>query len=141
MKAAYLVCMFLIGFVTYSWLKRDTKEEVSIKEDNVSLFAKQLVRENLKSPSTAQFVNTEVIYHKEDQNFEYYIVKVQVDAQNSFGAMIRDQYCTAFSHNKNKEETQFTYTPNSSMQNCNDQNGRVPSSLVIDIMKSENNYP
>jgi len=111
------------------------------KENAVSSIAIQLVSQSLKSPSTAQFISTEVLYQKEVNNEIFYIVKTEVDAQNSFGAMIRDQYCVAFSQKKNEEEGKFRYAQSSYIQSCNDNNGRVPSSLIIDIMKTENNFP
>ncbi|MBI2058849.1 MAG: hypothetical protein HYT87_03685 [Nitrospirae bacterium] len=51
--------------------------------------AKKVVSEYLKAPSTARWVSASIA----DQAPPQYIVHVVVDAQNSFGAMIRNSYC------------------------------------------------
>lgn len=50
--------------------------------------AKQTVKESLKSPSTAQFVDVTVL----EQKGKKYLVRVVLDAQNAYGAMIRGSY-------------------------------------------------
>ena len=51
--------------------------------------ALKFVEQNLKSPSTAKFSRNPYVDKKDDNVF---IVKSYVDAQNSFGAMIRENY-------------------------------------------------
>ena len=52
--------------------------------------AKQIVKEKLLAPATANFQRTEVIYTKTfNDGMKSYVIQVEVDAQNSFGATIR----------------------------------------------------
>jgi hypothetical protein len=46
------------------------------------------ITQRLKAPSTSKFVSGAKVYEKEGK----YYVAGEVDAQNSFGAMIRTQY-------------------------------------------------
>jgi len=50
--------------------------------------ARHLVEKNLKAPSTAKWLGEEIV----DQQDSCYLVCVEVDAQNSFGALIRSCY-------------------------------------------------
>jgi hypothetical protein len=50
--------------------------------------AKDIVRENLKAPSTAKFSTVTIL----EQKRGHYLLQVDVDAQNSFGAMIRNNF-------------------------------------------------
>ena len=53
--------------------------------------AQELVRENLKSPSTAQFPKYSASYVKDLGNNKYEI-SAYVDSQNSFGAVVRSYF-------------------------------------------------
>jgi hypothetical protein len=67
------------------------KEQERIKEmgmENARKFASELVVSRLKAPSTASVVSTS-FYYRQHPN---YAVKVVVDAENSFGAMLRQPY-------------------------------------------------
>lgn len=56
--------------------------------------AKEYIRQNLKSPSTAKFAPlSETVLFKDDAGI--YNLSIEVDAQNSFGAMLRNQYYIA----------------------------------------------
>ena len=50
--------------------------------------AKYFIRENLKAPSSAKFVECEIVESKDT----CFIVYAEVDAQNSFGANIRNYF-------------------------------------------------
>lgn len=111
------------------------------KESIAAAFAQQIIRESLKSPSTAQFIDSKIVYHKETQTTDFYIVKSEVDAQNSFGATIRGSYCAAFFHLKNEDEDYFRYHRESAIQTCDDRDGRFPIDSAIEIMKTMNSFP
>lgn len=69
------------------------------KEGKIQDKAEEFVKNTLKSPSTAKFVDNKMVY-KKDHN---YIVFVSVDAQNSFGATLRENYMVAFTLDANNK--------------------------------------
>ena len=83
--------------------KELTTEEIeAARQDSISkikagayLAAKQLINRRLKSPSTAKYANygygenPAIVEFYEDGTYR---VKIWVDAQNSFGAMLRNTY-------------------------------------------------
>lgn len=79
--------------------KKEQKEyEKAVKErqkrlDNNSaelyVATEQLVKNNLKSPSTAKFSNQKFGYNEEKS---IYVISGSVDSQNSFGAMLRADF-------------------------------------------------
>lgn len=70
----------------------------SSHEDKVQELAQKALLTKLKSPSTAKFVETKLLVNKKP----YYIVYVSVDAQNSFGAVLRENYMVALTEENNK---------------------------------------
>lgn len=140
MKNIVPVLFFVVMFTLNFWGKISATIFKS-KEDRAISIANQLVLERLRSPSSASFVKNEILYQKEDQGKEYYIIKSTVDAQNGFGAHIRSSYCVAISHQKDEAASLFHYKKDSCMQSCEDSDGRVPASLAIDIMKRLNDFP
>lgn len=67
------------------------KEEVSIRLFKIYEYAKKAVSDKLKSPSTAKFQDYNDIESGVTEDGQY-ITRFYVDAQNSFGAMIREKY-------------------------------------------------
>ena len=66
----------------------------SVSEDykaGLYVYAKELVSTHLKSPSTAQFPNYSVCDYQKGEDGVYFVVGY-VDSQNSFGAMIRENW-------------------------------------------------
>lgn len=70
---------------------------------NALVMSEHFVKQNLKSPSTAEFgSSTENITKLNDSTFE---VRSYVDSQNSFGAMLRmNYYCKLYF---DQEETAY----------------------------------
>lgn len=94
------------------WLEKQSTETVrSVPESdedywNAIAAAQKLVREELKSPSTAQFpAGAEAYSVSRDE--EYWIVSGYVDAQNSFAAAIRENWTASF---KMKEQSNSQYS-------------------------------
>jgi hypothetical protein len=78
----------------------------SLKEDKTSawIFAKNIIKENLKAPSTAKFpwYDEKFITTLDDGR---YLVKAYVDAENSFGAKLRKNFSV-----KIRITGEYTYT-------------------------------
>lgn len=74
------------------------KSEVSSKDDDfwfAVTAAQNLVKEQLKSPSTASFPSSASAYSVQTDG-TYFYVSGYVDAQNSFGAEIRQEWTASF---------------------------------------------
>lgn len=92
--------------------------------------AKTLVYESLRSPSTAQWVSARVI----DSKHPKYLVHVVVDAQNAFGATIRDGFLAVVTI---KSGDEFAYNQAFGLQ----KSGRGdPTQMEVDAMKQLNNW-
>lgn len=67
--------------------------------------AKQVVSENLRSPSTAQFSDVEIV---DKDEYGRAVITMTVDAQNGFGAYIRNNYAVII-YDVNTSENTFRY--------------------------------
>ena len=66
--------------------------------------AAQIVKEQLRSPSSFQYVDSEVLWKgKTKSGAPAYVVFVKYDAQNSFGAMLRGCMAVAYSEASNNK--------------------------------------
>lgn len=117
---------------------KEAPEQNPKNNDKALLFANQLVSDDLKAPSTAQFINTEIIYQKETPTEERYIAKVKVDSQNDYSAMIRTQFCVAFTHTKGEEENLFHFKTSRHIETCEDRGGRRSIGQTIEHMRMYN---
>ena len=74
--------------------------------DEVEAFtvAEYIVRENLKAPSTAKFCKVTEAKCSYDSVTKYWTVTGWVDAQNSFGAMIRQNFTAKFQQVREGED-------------------------------------
>ena len=77
-------------------------KEPQSKEELIIEACKDCVKKRLKAPST---VNFNVIEIKDKDNYGRIYLYVEVDAQNSFGAMIRSTFIVEFSLTETKEKT------------------------------------
>jgi hypothetical protein len=94
--------------------------------------AELIVKGRLKAPATARFTETSVVRQSGDR----YLVATTVDAENSFGAMIRSTYLVAVRINPNKA-TEYTYSPHDAILPCS---GRSPTSEEIEKAKRANDW-
>lgn len=67
--------------------------------------AKTVVKERLISPATANFVNAEILEKKVVQGNTYFLIRFDVDAQNSYGALIRNIFFVVGYINPKEPET------------------------------------
>lgn len=106
-KKAALGCLVLviltlaIGFTCNNILCSDTdKSNNEYKPDSSMAYvmSKEFVKRNLKSPATAEFP-VGIFAHYEGDSV--YIVNSYVDAQNTFGALIRTEFYVKIKDNGN----------------------------------------
>lgn len=103
------------------------KSEYS-REDWAKSYAIGLVEERLKAPATAQFHLPKIIEKELDQ----YLVHVIVDAQNTYGALIRSSYCVTL--RIPLESDQYFYYKNTAVVEC----PNPPKESDIDHLKGLN---
>jgi len=82
-----LIIFFVIIFAFIGSNGDDKKEEVNPTCRQAHIISQTYVKRILKSPSTAEFSD-----YKCMGKYPTYIVRSEVDSQNSFGAMIRNIY-------------------------------------------------
>ena len=106
-----------IAFISFLFLALGSTDESSSNSSNsgsnsisrddcdkpsVAYYIEQIVKERLKSPSTAKFPGYAT---KRDQlnciGNDNYTITSWVDAQNSFGGVVRKNYYCKFSYNNN----------------------------------------
>lgn len=78
-------------FCNYCGIKIDVplKEEIANNKDELIINAcKECIKKHLKSPSTVTFNTVEI---RDYDNFGRIYLYAEVDAQNSFGAMLRNK--------------------------------------------------
>jgi hypothetical protein len=93
--ALVLSCLIIIVIIFNEDLYRSSLEYNAYKR------AKEFISESLKSPSTAKFESfKQTKVHKVGNDYYVYIV---VDAQNSYGAMLRNKYTVHVSSNESAE--------------------------------------
>lgn len=124
---ALLVAVFLITFRGCSLFESESKEKRAFAEKA----AQTVVAEILKSPSTA--IWNEASYMED--NGEQYIVYVDVEAQNSFGAYVRTRYFVVIK-NINLDAKTFTYNQMFSYIECNGKD----DTYNLNLIKSLNKY-
>ena len=69
-----------------------TTEGIEKYADRASIIAKDFVKQNLKSPSTAKFPSSDFSYSNPEVDSRTITIKSYVDAENSFGATSRKEY-------------------------------------------------
>lgn len=93
-KLGCIVFFVIIGAVIYLFGGCDgCSNEVSTGE--AQIMAKEFVKNSLKSPSTADFSNTS----SQELSDKTFLVSGNVDAQNSFGAMLRNTFRVKLKYN------------------------------------------
>ena len=107
---------------------RNQKESYFERAENSAI---TMMERTLKAPSSAKYKKNEVIESKHP----YYLVHVVVDAQNGFGAMIRDSFCVSVQLIPYSKE--FKYNKVHSVQKCSID----PTITEIDVMKKLNSWP
>lgn len=69
--------------------KKERQKRIDNNSAEAYAYTEQLVKNNLKAPTTAKFSNQKFGYNEE---YSRYIVSGSVDSQNSFGAMLRADF-------------------------------------------------
>jgi hypothetical protein len=111
-----------------------TKDPVNKDELAVSC-AKTLLLKKLKAPGSAQLVDSKMI---EKDNYGRYLVYLEVDAQNSFGALLRSQHYVVLQ--SVKDDGKFTYLDLFSIQEIDRNGGSYIEEMTKETVKSMNNW-
>lgn len=86
--------------------KQEKEKQQNIEDTKWTLYSttEQIVKNRLKAPSTAKFLNQATVY---DESTQTYKVQGDVDSQNSFGATIRSTFYAEY--NNKLEITYMTF--------------------------------
>ena len=79
-------------------------------ESGARYLAKKVIQEFLKAPSTAKFSNVKILDRKKNKFF----VRATVDAQNSYGAVLRETYWVIFNVT---QEDKYEWNPRYAVSN------------------------
>ena len=101
-------------------------------QDFAEAAAQQIISNTLKSPSSAIWNETSYI---EDNGQGMYVVYVDVEAANSFGAYIRSKFFVIVK-DINLEEKTFSYSKLFPYYECSGKN----DTYSLDVLKKLNNY-
>lgn len=112
------------------WLLRSCSSKETADEAHAKADAVQLVEKNLKAPSTAKFLETRVLASQGNR----YLIFVAVDAQNGFGAMLRNRYCVALELSADRKS--FSYNTREAVQECSD----PPRPVDLRLMMQTNDW-
>lgn len=94
------ICLIVNNITSPKSLSTKPKNKNSYSDSCIH-FAKNAVKDKLKSPTTAEFSNVKAV--KAEAN--YCLVTGNVDAQNSFGAMIRNSFTVEIEADGNPKVT------------------------------------
>lgn len=77
--------------------KAEKEKQKNIEDTKWTLYAttEQVIKNRLKSPSTAKFLNQKAVY---DEKTQTYKVQGDVDSQNGFGAMVRSTFYAEYNN-------------------------------------------
>lgn len=90
-----IIIITMIGIIAN--ISSDSSQSPSVDKYDAYAMSHVFVKRNLKAPSTAEFPTT--TYANISYDGTYWNVSCFVDAQNSFGAMIRSDYEVKMSYN------------------------------------------
>lgn len=110
---------------------QEQKEKAEKREQSAVSIAKQLISKNLRAPSTASFVSYRVIKN----TYPNYQIVMEVDAQNGFGAMIRQSFLTCFT--MKDEGERFEYSTSYGVQSLGDTDELANMTLNLAIKLCE----
>ncbi len=99
-----LVVGMIVNAIMPSSSVPNSNEQVTKNREIIStVFAKEVIKGILKSPSTAKFVD--VMAYELSNEKDVWAVNGYVDSQNSFGAMIRSQWEVQLDYRDGKDGT------------------------------------
>ena len=87
--AVILIAMWVASQSSSSNQPRSTSQPRKTDAEIVArVGAEDIITQNLKAPSTAKFINMRIL----ERSGNWFLMAADVDAQNSFGAMIRNRF-------------------------------------------------
>lgn len=130
------IAFIIVGFIVFGpniFSDSDTQENKESMEEHYFSVAEQLVSENLKSPSTALYSEEEIV---EEDDYGRVLVRLAVDAENGFGATIRN-YAAVVIVDYDEDEETFRYNSYFAVQLYDSKSSQEN---VEDVVKSNNNW-
>ena len=130
------IAFIIVGFIVFGpniFSDSDTQENKESMDEHYFSAAEQLVSENLKSPSTALYSEEEIV---EEDDYGRVLVRLAVDAENGFGATIRN-YAAVVILDYDEDEETFRYNPYSAVQLYDSKSSQEN---VEDVVKSMNDW-
>jgi len=115
----------LVGAAWYAFDHQPTAEQAA--EQREPAIAKELTLRALKAPATAKFVATRTIERLGADR----LVQVQVDAQNGFGALVRNNLCVTFTMGAGGR---YTFRSGAYAQECSN----PPTPTELELIKDAN---
>ncbi|NDK92726.1 hypothetical protein GPY57_00110 [Photorhabdus laumondii subsp. laumondii] len=94
--------IILVIFVSCSGKSPSPKEDYCSDDKMAYIYAEKLISSNLKSPSSAKFASYYDVKSTQLEDCKFNFVGY-VDAQNSFGAMIRTKFSVTVRYDQNKD--------------------------------------
>lgn len=98
--------------------------------------ASEIIKKNLRSPSSFSLISGKEVWSgKDSKGISAYIVRIEYDAQNGFGAIIRDCQLVAFTINDDKYKPAYRST-----EVCESKSLSYNESQMIETLRKFN-YP
>lgn len=131
---AKLIAFIIVAAIVFGPnIFSDTPESKENMDIHYLSAAKQLVGEQLKSPSTAVYSEEEIV---EKDDYGRVLVRLTVDAENGFGATIRN-YAAVVILKYNEDEETFRYSRYNAVQLYENKSSQA---TVEEMMKSMNDW-
>ena len=124
-----IIFLIILFFIIFSVFKSCTEKKVT--NATVLGCAESLINEQLKAPASANYTNGKVI---SKDKYGKYLVYMEVDAQNSFGAYLHSEYIVIL--RSVNPDGEYTYSPDFSLQEVGDSD----ISTVESSLESMNNW-
>lgn len=95
-KARVVIASIIFGLIIIGYLIPNTPTDNTPTDSDISIWARECVRLELKTPHTAVFdINRETVRRADDSTFT---ITGTVDTHNGYGAMIHATYTTTVKH-------------------------------------------
>lgn len=102
-----VIIIVMVGLIAFFSIKScSINSEGDVSTGEAQIMAEDFVKNSLKSPSTADFSNAST----QDIGDKTFIVSGNVDAENSFGAMLRNTYRVKLKYNGGEWEDSNNWT-------------------------------
>lgn len=132
--AITIVCFIFVGIheTNETSPRERPSHNVASKADKSVGYASNILKEKLKSPSSFSLVKGEVMWSgRNSENLPSHVVRLTYDAQNGFGAMLRN--CKLVSYSINGD--QLEWNTNGVIEDCEIPGISTRADMVDDVKK------